>query len=260
MPTNPPPYLIILGLIFAATGFFAVRFPDAPGAGVGSLISTLVIALPTLVAYWKFLGSRTAVLSLAGLSALGFAVETIGVVTGLPYGEFYYGDALGPKLGGIVPYVLPLSWVPLVLGAVAAARPPASVRPLRRTLWVLTAAVLLVAIDGVLDPGAARLGIWIWPEGGAYYGVPLSNYAGWLLSGALAATLTLALGDWWKHAPPSPALLDSCIVALFFWTAVALSARLPLPALLGAVLIAFLSVRRRRLSTLENNLHTERRV
>jgi bisanhydrobacterioruberin hydratase len=260
MPANPPPYLIVLGLIFAATGFLAVRFPDAPGAGVGSLISTLVIAAPTLVAFWRFVGARTALLTLAGLSALGFAVETIGIVTGTPYGEFYYGDALGPKLGGIVPYVLPLSWVPLVLGAVAAARPPLPVGPLRRGIWVLTAALLLVAIDGVLDPGAARLGLWVWPEGGAYYGVPLSNYAGWLLSGALAATLTLVLGHWWKHTPPSPGLLDSCIVALAFWTAVALSARLPLPALLGGVLIAFLSVRRRRLSTLENNLHTERRV
>ena len=260
MPTNPPPYLMILGLIFAATGFLAVRFPDAPGASVGSLISTLVIASPTLVAFWRFLGARTALLSLVGLSALGFAVETIGIATGYPYGEFYYGDALGPKVGGLVPYLLPLSWVPLVLGAVAAARPPLSVGPLRRALWVLTAAVLLVAIDGVLDPGAARLGLWVWPEGGAYYGVPLSNYAGWLLSGALAATLTLVLGDWWKHAPPSPGLLDSCIVALLFWTGVALSAKLPLPALLGGVLIAYLSIRRRRLGALDDRLHTGRRA
>ena len=158
MLTNPPRHLIFLGLLFAATGFFAVRFPNAPGASVGSLLSTLVIALPTLVAFWRFLGTKTAALSLAALSALGFAIETTGIATGFPYGEFYYGDALGPKVGGIVPYVLPLSWTPLVLGAVAAARPPASVGPLRRDLWGLSAAALLVAIAGVLDPCAARLG------------------------------------------------------------------------------------------------------
>jgi bisanhydrobacterioruberin hydratase len=260
MPTNPPRHLIILGLIFAATGFFAVRFPDAPGASVGSLLSTLVIALPTLVAFWRFLGTKTAALSLAALSALGFAVEAIGVVTGFPYGEFYYSDALGPKVAGIVPSVLPLSWVPLVLGAVAAAKPSVSGRPLRRALWILLAAVLLVAIDGVLDPGAARLGLWVWPEGGAYYGVPLRNYAGWLLSSTLAATLVLVLGNWWKHAPPAPGLLDSCIVSLAFWTAVALSAKLSLPALLGGLLIAYLLIRRRRLSDLDNHLHTRRHV
>ena len=255
MLTGLPRYLVVLGLIFAATGFLAVRFPDAPGATVGSLVSTLVIALPTLISYWRLLGAGTAALSLMALSALGFAVETAGITSGFPYGEFYYGDALGPKVAGIVPCVLPLSWAPLVLGAVAAARPPLSQRLLRRILWVLLAAVLLVAIDGVLDPGAARLGLWVWPEGGAYYGVPLSNYAGWLLSSTLAAALVLVLGGWWKHAPPTPGLLDSCILALAFWTAVTLSAKLALPALLGGVLIACFSIRRRSLSVLDH-LHT----
>jgi putative membrane protein len=260
MLTNPLRHLIILGLIFAATGFFAVRFPDTPGAGVGSLISTFIIALPTLVAFWRYLGAGTATLSLVALSTLGFAVETIGIATGFPYGEFYYGDTLGPKAAGIVPYTLPLSWAPLVLGAVAAARPAVPGRPHRRVLWVLMAAVLLVAIDGVLDPGATRLGLWVWPEGGAYYGVPLSNYAGWLLSSTLAAALVLVLGNWWKHAPPAPGLLDSCIVALAFWTAVALSAKFSLPALLGGVLIAYLLIHRRRLSALDNHRHTRRQV
>ena len=260
MPTDPPRHLIILGLIFAATGFLAVRFPDTPGAGVGSLISTLVIALPTLIASWRFLGARTATLSLLALSALGFAVEIIGVTTHFPYGEFHYGDALGPKVAGIVPYALPLSWVPLVLGAVAATKPAVSGGALRRILWVLMAAGLLVAIDGVLDPGAARLGLWVWPEGGAYYGVPLSNYAGWLLSSALAAILVLVLGNWWKHAPPASGLLDSCIVSLAFWTAAALSARPTIPALLGGALIAWLLLRRQRLSAMDNNPHTTRQV
>jgi putative membrane protein len=255
MAISPPRYLIILGLIFAAAGFFAVRFPDSPGTTVSSLVSTLLIALPTLVAFWRFIGARSAVLSFAALSALDFAVETTGIATGFPYGDFYYGDALGPKVAGMVPYALTLSWAPLVLGAVAAARPPGDGGALRRILWVLMAAELLVAIDGVLDPGATRLGLWVWPKGGFYYGVPLSNYAGWLLSSVLAAALVLVLGDWWKHATPAPGLLDSCIVALAFWTAVACSANLSIPALLGGVLIVCLLVRRRRLSALDKHLH-----
>lgn len=253
MSLNPPRHLVVLASIFAVTGFLAVRFPDVPGASVGSLISTLLIALPTLVAFWRFLGAGAAALSLVALSTLGFAVETTGVVTGFPYGEFYYGEDLGPKLAGIVPYTLPLAWVPLVLGAVAATRPRRRDRErLRRALWVLAAAVLLVAIDGVLDPGAARLGLWVWPESGAYYGVPVSNYAGWLLSSVLAAALALILGGWWKHAAPAPGLLDSSILTLVFWTAVALSAKLVFPALLGGVLLAYLSIRRRTLRSLKS--------
>jgi bisanhydrobacterioruberin hydratase len=104
MAISPPRYLIILGLIFAAAGCFAVRFPDSPRTTVDSLVSTLLIALPTLVAFWRFIGARSAVLSFAALSALGFAVETTGIATGFPYGDFYYGDdALGPKVAGMVP-------------------------------------------------------------------------------------------------------------------------------------------------------------
>ncbi len=260
MPANPPRRLIFLSLFFAVAGCFAVRFSEAPGASVGSLISTLIIALPTLVAFWRSLGPRIAIPSLAALSALGFAVEMTGVLTGFPYGRFYYGDALGPKIAGIVPYALPISWTPLVLGAVAAARPRKESNGLQRALWVLTATVLLAAIDGVLDPGAAHLGLWVWPGGGSYYGVPLSNYAGWLLSSALATALVLVLGNWWKHACLFPGLLDSCIVALVFWTAVALSAKLPFPALLGVALLACFVIRRQRLGIPDARRHTGRRI
>ena len=100
-------------------------------------------------------------------------------------------------------------------------------------------------MDGVLDPGAASLGFWIWPDGGAYYGVPTSNYAGWLLSGALAVALLLAAGRW--RTAPLPGLLDGAILALAFWTGVAVFSALIFPALLGVVLIAHLLYRRSRL-------------
>ena len=132
-----------------------------------------------------YLGGRRAAVILLTLAAFGLAIETTGTVTGLPYGEFYYSEALGPKLFGVVPYILPVSYVPLVLGAVAAAYPTGKDWPdstfARRFPWVLGSALLLVLMDGVLDPGAAALGFWVWPEGGLYYGVPVSNYLGWLL-------------------------------------------------------------------------------
>jgi putative membrane protein len=75
--------------------------------------------------------------------------------------------------------------------------------------------------------------------------VPLSNYAGWLLSGALATALLLAVGRW--RAVPLPGLLDGAILALAFWTGVAAFSVLIVPALLGAALIAYLLHRRSRL-------------
>jgi bisanhydrobacterioruberin hydratase len=233
---------MLASAIFFVAAYFATRFPDVPGASAGSYVSTFLIALPSFVALFRYLGARRAALSLLVLAAFGFAIETVGVVTGLPYGRFYYGDALGGKVLGLVPYLLPVSYVPLVIAAVAATW---GFTVGRLLLWALLSAVLLVLIDGVLDPGAASLGFWVWPEGGVYYGVPLSNYAGWLLSGALASALLLAAGRP-RGAPPA-GTLDSAILALSFWTGVAAFSALIFPAVLGAALLAFLLYRRMRL-------------
>ncbi len=236
---TPRPLILACALSLVAA-FFAVRYPNVKGASVGSYISTLLIALPSAVALFRYLGLRRAVLSLLALSILAYAIEGIGVATGFPYGTFYYGDALGPRLAGIVPYLLPLSYAPLVIGAVAASW--GTRLPL---LHVPYATLLLVWMDAVLDPGAASLGFWVWPQGGVYYGVPLSNYAGWLLSGALATALLLATGRWSEI--PRPALLDSATIATSFWTGVAVLSGMVAPALLGATLFACLLGRRSHL-------------
>jgi bisanhydrobacterioruberin hydratase len=240
---STPPALLLASALFLGAAYFAVRLPDAPGARIGSYACTFLIALPSFVALFGYLGAKRAALVLISLSAFGYVVETIGVATGLPYGLFYYGDSLGPKAFGLVPYLLPVSYVPLVLGAVAAAR-PAHPRP---AVWILASALLLVAVDAVLDPGAASLGFWIWPEGGVYYGVPLSNFLGWMLSSVLAAALLLAVARPGEDPPP-PGLLDGAVLAVAFWTGVAVFSGLALPALLGAALLAHFLRRRARLS------------
>jgi putative membrane protein len=227
---------VVACVVAVLAAFFAVRFPDVPGASVGSYVSTFLIALPSAVALFGYLGPRRAILSLLALSAFAYAIESFGVATGFPYGRFFYGDALGPTVAGLVPFLLPVSYVPLVVGAVAAAW--GGPRPLH----IAFSALILVWMDTVLDPGATSLGFWVWPGGGAYYGVPVSNFAGWLLSGALATALLLTTGRWAE--PPSPTLLDSAAISTAFWTAVAAFSGIMLPALFGAALLIFLLVRR----------------
>ncbi len=255
LPRHPRLLLAASALFFGAA-YFTVSFPDAPGAGIASFVSTLLIALPSFAALWRYLGPKGAGLSLLSLSAFGYAIETIGVATGFPYGPFYYGDSLGPKVAGLVPYLLPLSWVPLVLGAVASTTPTVpedeDVSHRRRVLWVLYAAILLTLVDGVLDPGAASLRFWVWPEGGPYYGVPVSNYLGWLFSSSVAAAILLVLGRRrWVSVPPPPGLLDSALVAVAFWVGVDLFSGLLFPAVLGIALFFYLLSRRARLSSVK---------
>jgi putative membrane protein len=148
------------------------------------LLGTLVMRSPLVVGVLPLVTRRAAV-AVAGLCAYAYAIEYVGIRTGVPYGEFFYGVDLGPVVAG-VPLGLPVFFVPLVmngyllclllLGDLAR-------RPLVR-LPVVVATV--VVMDLVLDPGAVALGFWVYPGGGPVYGVPLSNYAGWVLSAAVA--------------------------------------------------------------------------
>ena len=236
-----PRSLILACAFFFLASLFVVRFPEVPGASIGSYVSTLLIALPSAIALFRYLGVRRATLSLLLVSLFAYGVESLGVATGFPYGDFYYGDALGPRFAGLVPFLLPLSYVPLVIGAVAATWG----RNRQRLLHIILATLLLVWMDAIIDPGATSLGFWVWPDGGPYYGVPPSNFAGWLLSGAVATALLLAAGRWSGSARPT--LLDSAAIATSFWTGVAVFSGMATPTLLGIVLLIYLLVRRETL-------------
>jgi putative membrane protein len=54
------------------------------------------------------------------------------------------------------------------------------------------ASMVMTAWDTVMDPEMAAAGNWVWETGGPYFGVPLRNYFGWLLT-----TVVVYLGAGW---------------------------------------------------------------
>ena len=60
-----------------------------------------------------------------------------------------------------------------------------------------------------LDPRMVREGYWSWPGGGAYEGVPVSNFAGWLMT-------SLAIFGAWSRLDPEGA--GGGAVARYAWT------------------------------------------
>lgn len=120
-------------------------------------------------------------LRLALIAVAGFGVEVLGVHAGVPFGGYEYTEQLGPRFLG-VPLVLGCAW--LVLVAYVADRVDGL--QASKGARVAIGALWLVAFDLVIDPLAANtLGYWRWEQGGAYYGVPFSNFAGWFVTGAL---------------------------------------------------------------------------
>jgi putative membrane protein len=153
------------------------------------MLGTLVMRSPLVVGVLPVL-DRRATAGVALLAAYAYAIEFVGVTTGWPYGEFEYVVDLGPTLAGI-PLGLPVFFLPLVVNAYLLVLLLLGERAerARRRLPAVVATVL--AMDLVLDPGAVALGFWRYAAGGPIYGVPLTNYAGWVLS----ASVTVAVLD-----------------------------------------------------------------
>ena len=138
----------------------------------------------------------------------GLAAEAIGVRTGIPFGDYSYTGTLGPTVLG-VPVVVPLAWTMLAYPLLLAAR------RLSRRFAAPIGAFGLAAWDVFLDPQMVDDGRWRWadPTPGlpGVEGVPLTNFAGWLLVGlVMMAILDTAL-------PRVPAS-EAQPATLLFWT------------------------------------------
>jgi putative membrane protein len=130
-----------------------------------------------------------------GLVALG--AELLSTRVGIPFGLYHYtGDTEGAELFlSNVPFFSPLSFPFLAYAAFCLARralgPGWAGRRAGRVRMVALSGALMTLLDVVIDPAAVRGGRWFlghiffYPEGGVYFGVPLSNFAGWLLVGCV---------------------------------------------------------------------------
>lgn len=125
-------------------------------------------------------GWPRALAAAAAAFALGLAAEWAGIRTGFPFGAYRYTGLLRPA-AGTVPLVVPLAWAAMGLPGYAVGATVARTRAGR----IAVGTVALSAWDLFLDPQMIRNGFWEWAHPGAYQGVPLSNFAGWLLVSAV---------------------------------------------------------------------------
>ncbi|MEU8285818.1 carotenoid biosynthesis protein [Micromonospora sp. NPDC048905] len=188
-------------------------------------------------------GPRVAAALVAVATGGGFAIEAVGVATGVPFGSYDYSGELGPKLAG-VPLIIPLAWTwmawPAWLAAVRLTGGGRSVaaRWVRR---IALATVGLAAWDLFLDPQMVAEGYWVWrdatPALPGLAGIPVSNYLGWLL---FAVLMMSALRPLAGSAAEHTDRRDDPMAALYLWTyfssilAHAVFLDLPASALWGA--------------------------
>lgn len=125
--------------------------------------------------------------------SVALIAELASTRTGFPFGLYHYTDTTRGRELFIadVPLMDPLSFTFLAYGAFCLAR--ATLGSRRPPWWglALLSGLLMMFIDVVVDPLAVRGEQWFlghifeYAEPGPYFGVPLGNFAGWVLVGAV---------------------------------------------------------------------------
>ena len=171
----------------------------------------LVIVQGSVIALWLVdrFGRRGA--AAAGTVALlSFAIEYVGVETGVPFGSYRYTDELGVKVGA-VPLPIPFAWLIAVPGAIAITH----LWNLRGWWRVPLVALLAVVLDIAIEPFATHIaGYWQWLDGGPYYDVPVANFAAWGATAFVLAAITLALCTRWMPSPSTGVELPAVLFLL----------------------------------------------
>ena len=163
--------IVTILIVYYAVGIGGLVYPGTRNLFTGAIPFTLLVS--TVLLFWyhgRF--TRYAILGGILIFAVGFLVEAAGVSTGILFGEYHYGTALGLKVLD-TPLLIGINWLFLVYcSSVIAGR---FVEPLY--FRSLVAGAMMVVFDFALEPSAMWLGMWHW-QGGA---VPLQNYLAWFI-------------------------------------------------------------------------------
>jgi uncharacterized membrane protein len=258
---------------------FATFLSGPPPAWLQSPANERILLLgwrfggPTCVVLGALAGLLHATGKLSGrkalaMFALGFSIslaaELTGTYSGYPFGPYSYTTQLGYRIAGLVPFNIPTSWFYMLYCSLAIcgrllATPvesaPRAVANREKWKWAVVAAFVLTAWDVSMDPAMVRTTHWIWHlrpaaeqsalgnffTGDLFYGMPLTNWLGWLFVGTLVARAMLAVvppESFVRHVSPSRFPLVLYGVNGILPIAICATHGMPWAAALGALAMA----------------------
>ncbi|MEQ1691863.1 MAG: carotenoid biosynthesis protein [Gemmatimonas sp.] len=168
------------------------------------------------------IGTRRAWAVFAAAFTLSLSAELTGTATGFPFGAYGYTDQLGYKIAGLVPFNIPTSWFYMLVASLAMCGRFLSAKDDGRSKWwwAFVGGLVLTAWDVSMDPAMVKTSHWLWRVADLssastlsrvigtpfFFGMPLTNWLGWLLTGVLVARVMLALvppSTWARALAPS---------------------------------------------------------
>jgi putative membrane protein len=120
----------------------------------------------------------------AASSLIAFFFESLSVHTGFPYGFYEHSNIFGAKIAGVPPFVatgyFTLTYTAWLITKILIG----NVTSLGSRLWIsLIAALIATGFDLPADPvGATAHDFWTYRTQTGLFGVPLTNFLGWIVT------------------------------------------------------------------------------
>lgn len=168
------------------------------------------------------IGLQRALVVLAVSFVVSLTSELAGTSTGFPFGVYGYTQQLGYLIAGRVPFNIPASWFYMLVASIAICGRLLPIKDdgLSKWWWAFVAAIVLTAWDVSMDPAMVGTLHWLWhvPDLSThsafvqfigtpiFFGMPLTNWLGWILTGTVVARIMLALvppSEWAARVSPS---------------------------------------------------------
>lgn len=173
--------ILLAGYLALVVGFAWNPTPLAQAlAAIGIVLAILHATL--------FYGARDALAIFAICITITFAMENLGALTGFPFGHYHFEVGANLPHVGLIPVIVGPLWFGMgyfswILAGTLLGAPARPARKFELFAWPVVAAFVMTQWDVVMDPPLSTISkAWIWHDGGAHFGVPLSNYGGWLLT------------------------------------------------------------------------------
>lgn len=212
-------------------------------APLAAALAIVGFALPSYIGLIRQKGLAKGLILALVIGGLILAIHVVAIALSYPFGEFTFGDALGYKVFGSVPWTIAVAYTPLVLAMFWL-----SSKVTKSGLRVVLGGLLLAGANAALDPALAFMGLRSWENGGPFFGLPVLNFVGWFLTGMLTTLILHAL--WGKEEAVKRSVAYSGFAVLWFWGGVNLGLQQWVPAAvglsLGVILLVLMIIEKRR--------------
>lgn len=182
---HSPLYIALLFHVSGLIGILCSPYKDLFVQSTPIVLLTMFI----LLTYSQIKLAQTYFVFFLIAFAIGMVTEIIGVNTGLLFGNYQYGEVLGPKVYG-VPLLIGFNWFFIVFCASALITQCLNIITTKFNLvipasWfsiavVIGGAAIATCFDLILEPVAIKLHFWSWQNDH----IPAFNYTCWFVISA----------------------------------------------------------------------------